>query len=105
MIKSKNVTNITNAEYRSHLINTILNSTSLSNEIYNKLSPLEDLEVDSIKGISKWKSDISFDKLVEFRIVLIKWLLYSAFVMLVTFLLLIMDIKLRYFKKLSLKLN
>ena len=50
MIKSKNVTNITNAEYRSHLINTILNSKSLSKEIYNKLIPLEDLEVDSIKG-------------------------------------------------------
>jgi hypothetical protein len=33
MIKSKNVTNITNAEYRSHLINTILNSNSMiSNE-------------------------------------------------------------------------
>ena len=48
MIKSKNVTNITNAEYRSHLINTILNSKSLSKEVYNKLSPLEDLEVDSI---------------------------------------------------------
>jgi hypothetical protein len=31
---------------------------------------------------------------LEFRIVLIKWLLYSAFVMLVTFLLLIMDIRL-----------
>jgi hypothetical protein len=60
MIKSKNVTNITNAEYRSHLINTILNSKSLSKEIYNKLSPLEDSEVDSIKGISKWKSDINF---------------------------------------------
>jgi hypothetical protein len=38
--------------YRSHLINTILNSKSLSKEIYNKLSPLENLEVDSIKGIS-----------------------------------------------------
>ena len=50
MIKSKNVTNITNAEYRSHLINTNLNSKSLSKEIYNKLIPLEDLEVDSIKG-------------------------------------------------------
>ena len=45
MIKSKNVTNITNAEYRSHLINIILNSKSLSKEIYNKLSPLEDLEL------------------------------------------------------------
>jgi hypothetical protein len=55
MIKSKNVTNIANAEYRSHLINTILNYKSLSKEIYNKLSPLEDLEVDSIKDISKWK--------------------------------------------------
>jgi hypothetical protein len=33
MIKSKNVTNITNAEYISHLINTILNSKSLSREI------------------------------------------------------------------------
>jgi hypothetical protein len=52
MIKSKNVTNITNAEYRSQLINTILNSKRLSKEIYNKLSPLENLEVDSIKGIS-----------------------------------------------------
>jgi hypothetical protein len=52
LIKSKNVTNITNAEYRSHLINTILNSKSLSKEIYNKLSPLEDIEVDSIKDIS-----------------------------------------------------
>ena len=61
MIKSKNVTNITNAEYRSHLINTILNSKSLSKEIYNKLSPLENLEVDSIKGISKWKSDMETD--------------------------------------------
>jgi hypothetical protein len=61
MIKSKNVTNITNAEYRSHLINTILNSKSLSKEIYNKLSPLEDLEVDSIKSISKWKSDMETD--------------------------------------------
>ena len=61
MIKSKNVTNITNAEYRNHLINTILNSKSLSKEIYNKLSPLEDLEVDSIKGISKWKSDMETD--------------------------------------------
>jgi hypothetical protein len=30
-------------------------------EIYNKLSPLEDLEVDSIKGISKWKSDMETD--------------------------------------------
>ena len=29
MIKSKNATSITNAEYRSHLINTILNSKSL----------------------------------------------------------------------------
>ena len=55
MIKIKNVTNIANAEYRSHLINTILNYKSLSKEIYNKLSPLEDLEVDSIKYISKWK--------------------------------------------------
>jgi hypothetical protein len=145
------------------LINTILNSKSLSKEIYNKLSTLENLEVDSIKGISKWKSDmetdinfsdvfcnlylvtndsklknfqykrlhwtlptntllvkigiknsdlsdfhlellyiestskfssvlsllyISFDKLLEFRIVLIKWLLYSVFAMLFTFLLL-----------------
>ena len=61
MIKSKNVTNITNAEYRSHLINTILNSKRLSKEIYNKLSPLENLEVDSIKGISKWKSDMETD--------------------------------------------
>jgi hypothetical protein len=61
MIKSKNVTNITNAEYRSHLINTILNSKSSSKEIYNKFSPLEDLEVDSIKGISKWKSDMETD--------------------------------------------
>ena len=61
MIKSKNVTNITNAEYRSHLINTILNSKSLSKEIYNKLRPLENLEVDSIKGISKWKSDMETD--------------------------------------------
>jgi hypothetical protein len=61
MIKSKNVTNITNAEYSSHLINTILNSKSLSKEIYNKLSPLEDIEVDSIKGISKWKSDMETD--------------------------------------------
>jgi hypothetical protein len=50
-----------NAEYRSHLINTILNSKSLSKEIYNKLSSLEDLEVDSIKGISKWKSDMETD--------------------------------------------
>jgi hypothetical protein len=32
---------------------------------------------------------------LEFRIVLIKWLLYTACVMLVTFLLLIMDIRLR----------
>jgi hypothetical protein len=48
---------------------------------------------------------ISFDKLLEFRIVLIKWLLYSAFAMLVTFLLLIMDIRLEYFKKLSLQLS
>jgi CMP-N-acetylneuraminic acid synthetase len=47
MIRNKNITNITNAEYRSHLINTILNSKSLSKEIYNTLSPLEDLEVDS----------------------------------------------------------
>jgi hypothetical protein len=46
MIRSKNITKITNAEYRSHLINTILNSKSLSKAIYNKLSPLEDLEVD-----------------------------------------------------------
>ena len=61
MIKSKNVTNITNAEYRSHLINTILNSKSLSKEIYNKLSPLEDLEVDSMKGIYKWKLDMETD--------------------------------------------
>jgi hypothetical protein len=61
MIKSKNVTNITNAEYRSQLINTILNSKRLSKEIYNKLSPLENLEVDSIKGISKWKSDMETD--------------------------------------------
>ena len=61
MIKSKNVTNITNAEYRSHLSNTILNSKRLSKEIYNKLSPLENLEVDSIKGISKWKSDMETD--------------------------------------------
>jgi hypothetical protein len=53
MIKSKNITNIVTAEYRSHLINIILNSKSLSKEIYNKLSQLEDLEVDSIKGISK----------------------------------------------------
>jgi hypothetical protein len=45
MIKSTNVTNIVNAEYRSHLINIILNSKSLSKEIYNKLSPLEDLEL------------------------------------------------------------
>jgi hypothetical protein len=61
MIKSKNVTNITNAEYRSQLINTILNSKRLSKEIYNNLSPLENLEVDSIKGISKWKSDMGTD--------------------------------------------
>jgi hypothetical protein len=61
MIKSKNVTNITHAVYRSHLINTILNSKSLSKEIYNKLSPLEDLDVDSIKGISKWNSDMETD--------------------------------------------
>jgi hypothetical protein len=33
----------------------------LSKEIYNKLSPLENLEVDSIKGISKWKSDMETD--------------------------------------------
>jgi hypothetical protein len=58
MIKSKNVNNIANAEYRSHLINTNLNSKSLSKEIYNKLSLLDDLEVDSMKGISKWKSDM-----------------------------------------------
>jgi hypothetical protein len=32
-----------------------------SEAIYNKLSPLEDLEVDSIKGISKWKSDMETD--------------------------------------------
>jgi hypothetical protein len=37
--------------------------------------------------------------------VLINWLLYSAFVMLVTFLLLIMDIRLKYFKKLIIKLR
>jgi hypothetical protein len=61
MIKSKKITNITNAEYQSHLINTILNSKSLSKEIYNKLSPPEDLEVDSIKGISMWKSDMETD--------------------------------------------
>ena len=48
---------------------------------------------------------ISFDKLLEFIIVLIKWLLYSAFVKLVTFLLLIKDIRIKYFKKLSLQLN
>ena len=30
-----------------------MNSKSLSKEIYSKLSPLEDIEVDSIKGISK----------------------------------------------------
>jgi hypothetical protein len=29
--------------------------------IYNKLSPLEDLEIYSIKGISKWKSDMERD--------------------------------------------
>jgi hypothetical protein len=40
---------------------TILNSKRLSKEIYNKLSPLENLEVDSIKGISKWKSDMETD--------------------------------------------
>jgi hypothetical protein len=61
MIKSKNVNNIANAEYRSHLINTNLNSKSLSKEIYNKLSLLDDLEVDSMKGISKWKSDMETD--------------------------------------------
>jgi hypothetical protein len=61
MIKSKNVINLTNAEYRSHLINTILNSKRLSKELYNKLSPLEDLEVDSIKGSSKWKSVMETD--------------------------------------------
>jgi hypothetical protein len=52
MIKSKKITNITNAEYQSHLINTILNSKSLSKEIYNKLT---------IKGISMWKSDMETD--------------------------------------------
>ena len=61
MIKSTNATNIVNAEYRSHLINIMLNSKSLPKEIYNKLSQLEDLEVDSIKGISKWKSDMETD--------------------------------------------
>ena len=66
MIKSKNVTNIAHAEYRSHLINTILNSKSFNTkEIYNKLSPLEDLEVDSIKGISKWKSDMETQILIS----------------------------------------
>ena len=63
-----------------------------------------------IESTSKFSSGlsllyISFDNLLEFRIVLIKWLLYSAFVMLVTFLLLIMDIRLKYFKKLSLQLS
>ena len=33
----------------------------MSKEIYNNLSPLENLEVDSIKGISKWKSDMETD--------------------------------------------
>ena len=56
MTKSKNVINMTHTEYRGHLINTIMNSKSISNEIYNKLRSLKYLEVDAIKGISKWKS-------------------------------------------------
>ena len=40
------------SEYRSYLINTILNSKSLSKEIYSKLSPLKNLEVDSITFLS-----------------------------------------------------
>jgi hypothetical protein len=59
MIKSKNVTNITNAEYRSHLINTILNSKRLSKEIYNKLSPLENLEVNFLVSNYLWQ-DINY---------------------------------------------
>jgi hypothetical protein len=44
------------------------------------------LEMPFIESTSKFSSGlsllyISFDKLLEFRIVLIKWLLYSAFVM------------------------
>jgi hypothetical protein len=85
-----------------------LQKTSLK-LIYVSISDFH-LEMPFIESTSKSSSGlslfyISFDKLVELRIVLIKWLLYSAFVMLVTFLLLIMDIKLRYFKKLGLKLN
>ena len=51
------------------------------------------LEMPFIESTSKFSSVlsllyISFDKLLEFRIVLIKWLLYSVFAMLFTFLLL-----------------
>ena len=51
-MRSSSSTNIANAEYRSHLINTILNSKSLSKEIYNKLSPLENLEMETDINIS-----------------------------------------------------
>jgi hypothetical protein len=102
MNKSKNVTNITNAEYRSHLINTILNSKSLSKEIYNKLSPLEDSEVDSIKGISKWKSDINFSDVFCNLYLVTNDLKLKNFQYKILH---SMDIRLKYFKKLSLQLN
>ena len=65
-----------------------LQKTSLK-LIYVSISDFH-LEMPFIESTSKSSSGlsllyISFDKLVELRIVLIKWLLYSAFVMLVTF--------------------
>ena len=57
MIKSKHINFETKTTNPCPLINRIINSKSLSKEIYQQLMPSE-LDFDIIKGLSKWRSEL-----------------------------------------------
>jgi hypothetical protein len=60
MIKSKHNNFETKTVNSSPLISRILNSKGLSKEIYQQFMPSE-LDFDTIKGLSKWRSDLETD--------------------------------------------
>jgi len=60
LIKSKHINFETKTTNPCPLISQILNSKSLSKEIYQQFMPSE-LDFDTIKGLSKWRSELETD--------------------------------------------
>jgi hypothetical protein len=60
MIKSKHINFEMKTTNPCPLISRILNSKSLSKEIYQQFMPSE-LDFDTIKGLSKWRSELEID--------------------------------------------